>query len=174
MIYELTDPKCIHRTVSTFPELLPMKSLSIPALHLFVMLNVSCGHSGPSTVADTSSHQTAEAQPTLQDKQMQASFIMDTFEDSMEIPHTKVTLDYNDSRTALDPMLCAGTLYDKQQMKDMEIPDDAITACGGWYAGGGDYYYIVPTATGIAVYKGYQDEEQEDAGYHWEKVKEIN
>jgi hypothetical protein len=133
----------------------------------------SCGSSESVANIDSSLQQNVDDQLTLQDNQMRASFVMDTYEDSMEIPHTKVSVDYNDTRTSLDPMLCAGTQYDKAQMKDMEIPDDAIFAVGGWYAGGGDYYYIIPTSTGIAVYKGYQDEQQEDAGYHWEKFKEI-
>jgi hypothetical protein len=51
---------------------------------------------------------------------------------------------------------------------------NSITACGGWWAGAGDYFYVAPSAKGVIVYKGWQDEEQEDSGYHWEKFKEIS
>lgn len=146
----------------------------LPCTVLLAFFFASCGNSGNPASVDSTPAQTQNAQPSLEDKQKKAAFIMETIEDTMGIPHTSVSVDYNDSRTALDPMICPGTLYEKDQMKDMDIPVNAITACGGWYAGGGDYYYIVPTATGIAVYQGWQDEQQEDEGYHWEKFKTID
>ena len=64
-------------------------------------------------------------------------------------------------------------VYEKIQYADMQIPDLAVAACGGWYAGGGDYYYLLADSDGVEVYHGYLDEEQTDEGYHWEKIKEI-
>jgi hypothetical protein len=32
---------------------------------------------------------------------------------------------------------------------------------------------VIPTKKGVAVYQGWQDEGQEDAGYHWKKLKEY-
>lgn len=149
-----------------------MKKLILPVALACLLLN-SCGNENKPIEVDTTVAAPASNESTLTDKQNKASFIMETAEDSFGVPHTTVSVEYNDSRTVLDPMICAPTLYDKVQMKDMDIPDNAITATGGWFAGGGDYYYIVPTAKGIAVYKGWQDEQQEDSGYHWEKFKEI-
>lgn len=147
----------------------------LPCTILLALFLASCGNSGTPAAVDSTPAQTQSAQPSLEDKQMKAAFIMETTEDSMGIPHTTVSVDYNDSRTALDPMLCAATLYTKEQMDEMgmEVPGNVITGCGGWYAGGGDYYYIAPTPTGIAVYKGWQDEQQEGVGYNWEKFKTI-
>jgi hypothetical protein len=146
--------------------------LFLPAVAL-ISLSVSCGNSTENSKNDTANVQQTSG-PTLEEKQQKATFIMDTQFDSMDIPRTTVSVEYNDARTALDPMICSPSVYDKQQMKEMECPDNTIMAIGGWFAGGGDYYYIVPTATGIAVYKGYLDEGDETPGYHWQKFKDID
>ena len=142
---------------------------------LAVLLFTSCGNdTAPTGNTDSAADTTATTDSGLKDKQAKAQFVIETTLDSMEIPHSTVSVDYNDKRAALDPITCAAALYNKDEMKQMDIPADAIAACGGWYAGGGDYYYIVPTPTGIAVYKGWLDEGVDDVGYHWEKVKDIN
>ena len=150
-----------------------MKSLLFIPFTVALLMVTSCGNKPAEQPKDTAAA-TSNNGPTLEEKQSKATFITETTEDSMGIPHTTVSVDYNDSRTVLDPMICSPSTYDKQQMKEMECPDNTLTAIGGWFAGGGDYYYIVPTATGIAVYKGYQDEGDDTPGYHWEKFKEIN
>ena len=58
---------------------------------------------------------------------------------------------------------------------DMNIPSNAITACGSWYAGAGDYFYLIPDKRNmLKVFQGWQDEGQETPGYHWKKAKEIH
>lgn len=149
-----------------------MKNLVVLSAVLALTIS-SCGNSG-NTAKPVDSAPVTESGLTLQEKQAKAAFILETTEDSMGTPHTSASVEFNDSRAALPVMICSATLYNKEQYAGMDIPADAIAACGGWYAGGGDYYYIVPTPTGIAVYQGYEDEGQEDAGYHWEKIKEMN
>ncbi len=147
--------------------------ISLSALLIFTLF--SCGNeTTPPVTGDTTADPKVQNVPTLEEKQQKTSFIIETTIDSMDIPHSNVTVDFYDTRAALDAITCSAQLYTKEEFKDMDIPDNAITACGGWFAGGGDYYYIAPTPTGIAVYKGWQDEGQEDVGYHWEKFKEIN
>ena len=63
--------------------------------------------------------------------------------------------------------------YQKESYEDMGIPEDAISACGGWWAGGGIYLYLQKQGNKIIVFKGWVDEMQEDEGYHWEHFKEI-
>ena len=61
------------------------------------------------------------------------------------------------------------------QFSDMDIPSNAITACGSWYAGAGDYFYLIPDKRNmLKVFQGWQDEGQETPGYHWKKAKEIH
>ena len=67
------------------------------------------------------------------------------------------------------------SLVEKSQFSDMDIPSNAITACGSWYAGAGDYFYLIPDKRNLLkVFQGWQDEEQEDEGFHWEFLQEIN
>jgi hypothetical protein len=60
------------------------------------------------------------------------------------------------------------------EYKNKEIPKDAISACGGWWAGAGTYFYIVKSKKGIEVFEGWQEEGQTDVGFHWELFKKID
>ncbi|MEQ8705423.1 MAG: hypothetical protein RIC19_15960 [Phaeodactylibacter sp.] len=50
------------------------------------------------------------------------------------------------------------------------IPDDALAAAGGWYAGAGDYLYAIREGEAIIYYRGWQDEMQEDEGFHYTQL----
>lgn len=109
---------------------------------------------------------------TLQEKQDNTRFIVDTREDSLEIPYSKISVEYGDARTYLAEI--PGVVEMQVGGNEaMEVPADAIASCGCWYAGGGDYYYITRSATGVIVFHGWLDEAQEDEGYHWEEFKSI-
>lgn len=56
---------------------------------------------------------------------------------------------------------------------DFQIPAEAVSACGGWWAGAGDYFYALVKDGKIVVYKGWQAEEQEDEGFHYEVLREV-
>ena len=60
------------------------------------------------------------------------------------------------------------------EFANYQIPENAIAARGGWYAGGGDYFYYIEENGNFLIYKGWQDEVQEDSGFHWEKFKVIS
>jgi len=59
------------------------------------------------------------------------------------------------------------------EYENFEIPQNAKSAIGGWWAGAGDYFYFIEENGITTIYKGWQDEGQVDAGFHWEKFKEI-
>lgn len=62
----------------------------------------------------------------------------------------------------------------KSDYSSHEVPENAIAARGGWYAGGGDYFYSIRDEDGnLAVYQGWQDEGQaeEDFSFHWKLIK---
>lgn len=97
-------------------------------------------------------------------------------EDKMGIPHSIVRVAVCKEEAVTDTVTGNMELYDKSQYKDMTIPDNAVAACGGWFAGGGDYYYITSDNDGVEVFHGWLDEgtADNDTTYHWEKVKEIH
>ena len=76
----------------------------------------------------------------------------------------------NNVRTVIDSAQGCG-IIDKADYKDKQIPAEAVAACGGWFAGAGDYFYAIEKNGKIVVFKGWQAEEQEDEGFHWEEVK---
>jgi hypothetical protein len=61
--------------------------------------------------------------------------------------------------------------YEKSAYQENGIPKNALDACGGWWAGGGDYFYAIKTKTGIDVFRGYEEEQDEETGKHWKKIK---
>lgn len=88
-------------------------------------------------------------------------------------PSSIVSIAYGDKIVPIDTITGHAELYPKADWYEMEVLSNAISVCGCWWAGGGDYFYFAPAPNGIAVYAGYQDEGQETPGYHWKLVKEI-
>ena len=84
------------------------------------------------------------------------------------MPSSDISISVNGKVTFLATISGAATI-----LNDIG-ENNSITACGGWWAGAGDYFYAVSSAKGVIVFKGWQDETQEDSGYHWEKFKEIS
>lgn len=144
------------------------------SLSVVALLSTGCGNEKPAAPPADSTLPASTSEPALEDKQKKAMFIVDTYEDSMEIPHSKISVEYNDTRTFLGEITGAATVETNNNLDPEGIPKTAIQTCGGWYAGGGDYYYLVPTQTGVAVYHGWLDEGVDDAGYHWELMKSID
>jgi hypothetical protein len=64
-------------------------------------------------------------------------------------------------------------VINKTDFERYEIPATANCACVGWWAGQGTYLYATSRNEIVTVYSGWQDEEQEEPGYHWKKFKEF-
>ncbi|MBI1305148.1 MAG: hypothetical protein GC181_00885 [Bacteroidetes bacterium] len=97
-------------------------------------------------------------------------FVATSLPSSEEIPVTMVQISMDEFLYTIDTVAEASVIQ-KAQFADHQIPDTAIAACGGWYAGSGDYFYAIKSGNEISVYQGWQDEEQEDAGYHYERTR---
>lgn len=89
--------------------------------------------------------------------------------DSMEIPHYDVYLSVDGVQTKIKSVNGCSDIT-KESYEQYQIPKDAIAACGGWYAGGGDYYYVILKDGKPVVFEGWQEEQQEDEGYHWKEI----
>lgn len=94
--------------------------------------------------------------------------------DEYENPKSDVSVMINGKKIKVQTVVGQMNPITKNEYTDYQIPENATSACGGWWAGAGDYFYISSSSKGIIVYHGWQDEAQEDIGFHWEKVKEIN
>ncbi|MEL6866071.1 MAG: hypothetical protein AAFP19_16710 [Bacteroidota bacterium] len=55
------------------------------------------------------------------------------------------------------------------------IPSGALAATGGWFAGGGDYFYVESTAEGsFNCFQGWIDEGQQGNDYHYKIVMQLD
>ncbi len=98
----------------------------------------------------------------------------ETTYDEMDTPMSKVYLTVNDLRHEVGECMSCNEI-DQEDFEVFEIPEQCKTAVGGWYAGGGDYFYAVKSATKeeIEVFFGWQEDGQEDDSFHWELHRTV-
>lgn len=84
-------------------------------------------------------------------------------------PQNEVFLYLAESKVKVADILACETI-EPNQYADHQIPDEAIAAVGGWWAGSGDYVYVVEEKGNFVVKKGQVFEEQEDNSYHYKTV----
>lgn len=96
-----------------------------------------------------------------------------TKNESDENPTSTIELSANGTISPVMKISGYAELIAKADYKSKEIPENALAACGGWWAGAGDYFYVVMSDNKLVIYQGWQDEGQTDEGYHWKKMKEI-
>lgn len=146
-----------------------MKSINI--LFFFVLSSfLACNN--PNTSQEeaeqtdtTATSQTEEKPSPLKAVEASLSCRDISTEDSV-YPQFEVNLDVNGQNMVLDTINACG-VFTRQDYEQYEIPPTALTACGGWYAGAGDYFYLVRDQDRLMVMQGWQDEGQEDEGYHY-------
>jgi len=120
--------------------------------------------------ADTNQAVTKPTTDTLQPAGIRL-YCKDKGVDSMETPQADVLL-VADGKETLIKSVNGCSEITKESYQQYGIPKDALAACGGWWAGAGDYFYVVLRNGKPVVFAGWQDEGQEDDGYHWEEVKQ--
>ncbi|ASS49303.1 MAG: hypothetical protein A3D31_03740 [Candidatus Fluviicola riflensis] len=91
-------------------------------------------------------------------------------EDEYGGSHYQVILTIDGKKEILDTVMACEPISVKSRA-DYDIPADALASCGGWWAGGGDYFYAIWENNNVVVYQGWQDEGQKDNGFHWKAVK---
>jgi hypothetical protein len=101
------------------------------------------------------------------------TFICHTLMDENENPNSQVFIQINQQRVKIADIQACDVITPDSYGR-YEIPETAIAACGGWWAGAGDYFYALREGDIIRVMKGWQDEGQEDQGFHYESVREID
>jgi len=82
------------------------------------------------------------------------------------VPRSKVYLNIDGVDTLIGDCQECETIQ-PEFYSSFEIPEKTISACGGWYAGSGDYYYTVLKGHSIEVYVKRPDE-MDTAVVQWE------
>lgn len=114
--------------------------------------------------------QEAVTKRTLPDWQGDHFLLKDLGEDELGTPHTLVSVVVAGKIKVIDTVMACSVLK-KQEFAQHDIPETAIDACGGWWAGAGDYFYLIEKNNQLQVFSGWLDEGQEDETYHWKKLK---
>jgi hypothetical protein len=109
------------------------------------------------------------APDTGPDEMPDARLLCETREGEMGIPESEVYTIIDDQKIKIANISACDSIP-REQYVDYDIPDSALAAVGGWYAGAGDYLYIVREADQLAYYQGWQDEMQEDEGFHYTRI----
>ncbi len=92
---------------------------------------------------------------------------------SNEIPFNKVSVVLNGKKHQLANIL-ACEKFSKKDYKNYEIPANAIDACGGWWAGAGEYFYIEKKTSGrYAIMYGQMYEEKETGKYDYTQLAQV-
>jgi hypothetical protein len=60
--------------------------------------------------------------------------------------------------------------FGPEQYAEYNMPATTLAACGGWWAGAGDYLFAVREGDSLLVFRGWAEEGQEDEGFHYERV----
>ena len=89
-----------------------------------------------------------------------------------DMPQTIVSLTANGKTWPIDTVAEA-KVFEKADWPRHEIPTTALAACGGWFAGAGDYLYAIREGDSLNVYQGWQDEEQVEGGFHYKVVRAV-
>ena len=84
-------------------------------------------------------------------------------------PQNEVFLYLAESKVKVADILACEEI-DKADFASHQIPENAIIAVGGWWAGAGDYLYVVQEGDNFVVKKGEIFEEQEDNSYNYKTV----
>ena len=88
-------------------------------------------------------------------------------------PAHSVHLMFNDEKIKLADIL-ACEVFKKEDFKQHQMPDNTLQACGGWYAGGGEYFYLYQKTNGnYAVKYGQMYEEKETGKYDYTELIQI-
>ncbi len=72
----------------------------------------------------------------------------------------------------IKPFMADIQVIEKENYKQYEIPAEAIIACGGWWAGAGDYYYVVAKGDQFDVMYATIDE-SEASRYQYKSIATL-
>lgn len=99
------------------------------------------------------------------------SFIIEYNEDETN-PISEVVLDVDGVLHEVAKVSGCVEKIEKSEYSEYDIPADAVEACGTYWAGAGDYFYILANASEVKLYQGWIDETQEVLDYNW-TLKEV-
>ena len=90
-----------------------------------------------------------------------------------EIPQVEVAVWIGEKRHAIAKVSACNVL-ERADYATNQVPAAAVSAAGGWWAGGGDYFYLILEKDEYILMQGWQDEGQEDDGFHYKEAMRFS
>ncbi|MCB0635212.1 MAG: hypothetical protein KDC54_01265 [Lewinella sp.] len=148
-----------------------MRTAALAAL-LAIFLGGSCGNPpGEDALSDAAASQDSKASspsvPATLAAALEAVPLTDPVEDGY--PSHEIRLSVNGRSFVIDTVAVCPDLLPTDRAEH-RIPANVLAACGGWYAGAGDYFYLLQRNDSLLLYQGWLDEMQQDDSYHYEIV----
>lgn len=112
------------------------------------------------------------AETTSEPIVIKAQFICRDITVEEYMPRFEIALSLNQGLHIIDTIMSCAS-FSSNEYAQYQIPADAVSACGGWWAGAGDYFYAILEGNVCKVMQGWQDEQQEDEGFHYEQVRRL-
>jgi hypothetical protein len=137
---------------------------------LAIIFSFSCTEKKKENLSYNGQKDSVKAALTQPEKTLELpTFVFKTGQDESGNPTTTVELQHQGKSTTIGNLTGNVETIAQEKYKEYDIPSNALGACFVWWAGSGDYYYLISENQQYTIYKGWQDEQQEDKGYHWEK-----
>lgn len=100
--------------------------------------------------------------------------IMPLESDMNGYPNSKIYVSSDTKLEFVASIIGKASKIQKSEFNKLNIPQEAITACGAIWEGVGTYYYLADAKKGYVVFKGAQDDTSKELKIIWEAVQEIN
>ncbi len=137
---------------------------------LFSALIFVIGCTPPETEAPASSKEAESAAPTSSDS-VPVSWKFETTrpQDDPNGPMTNVHLVVDGTTHAIRKDVNAG--FGNIEPGQWDVPNDAVAACMGWWAGGGEVLYVMKEGKGYGVYHAIREEQVDSEPF--ERIQQI-
>lgn len=100
------------------------------------------------------------------------AWVFDIHPDKQLTPQGKVFLKVGARRVLIEPKSqFEFSTLGRAEYKDYKVPAASLTACAGWFAGAGEYLYVVRRQNSLRVYRRWADEQAPEMP--WKPIRTI-
>ncbi|MEO0340224.1 MAG: hypothetical protein AAF242_13560 [Bacteroidota bacterium] len=145
-----------------------MKHLQLFIFLFTILLIASCA-----SKEHTNEESVIQKEDLSDDNTIPMEWSIQVYGDQSITPNRSISLALDGKFFPIDTVPAIDIILPKDY-QDYDIPAEAKIAAGGWWAGLGNYYYTLQDGEQrVIVMQGWQDEMQEDEGFHYEEVRRI-
>lgn len=118
----------------------------------------------------TATSETTSTNSTVEDDQPNLYFLIKPYQDDLGNPRSQIFLEVNGQEIDLQDAVACEKIEAKDY-KTYQIPEAAVDACGGWWAGSGDYFYLIKnTSSNYYQVMHAEVDEQGAAEYKYDSI----